>query len=40
MQGDSRGKVSVLGGDNIGQCEENVYMNMCLIRIDYRDKAI
>ena len=29
IQGDSGGKVSVLGGDSIGHCEENVYMNVC-----------
>jgi hypothetical protein len=39
-QGNSGGKVNILGGNNIGHCEENVYMNMCLIRIDYQDKAI
>jgi hypothetical protein len=38
MQGDSGGKINNLESDNIGHCEENVYMNMFLIRIDYRNK--
>jgi len=40
IPGDSRGKVSILGGDSIGQCEGYVYMNMCLIRIDYLNEDI
>jgi hypothetical protein len=31
IKGDSGGKVSILGGDNIGHCEEKGYVNMCLI---------
>jgi hypothetical protein len=40
MKGDSRGKVNIEGGHNIGHCEENVYMNVSLIRIDYRNEDI
>lgn len=40
MQGDSRRKIKNFGGDNIHLCEENIYMNMCLIRTDYRNKDI
>ena len=29
-----------MGGDNIGDCEEEVRMNMCLILIGYQDTAI
>ena len=40
IQGDSGGKVSIVGGDNIGHCEKNVHMNMCLIVNGYRDTAV
>jgi len=36
----SGGKVSILGGDNIGHFEEEVRMNVCLILNGYQDKAI
>jgi len=29
-----------MGGDNIGHCEEEVRMNMCLILNVYQDRAI
>jgi hypothetical protein len=28
---DSGGKVNILGGDNIGDCEKKIHMNMCRI---------
>jgi hypothetical protein len=31
IQGDSAGKVSILGDDSIGHCEKNVLMITCLI---------
>jgi hypothetical protein len=41
VQGDSGGKVSILRGDSIGYCEgKKVRMNMCLIAIGYRDRAV
>ena len=40
IQGDSGGKISIVGGDNIGHCEKNVHMNMCLILNGYRDTAV
>jgi len=36
IQGDSGGKVSVLGGDSIGHCEGK----NCLILSYYRDRAV
>ena len=39
IQGDSRGEVSILGGDSIDHWE-NVRMNVCIIRNGYRDSAI
>ena len=36
IQGGSGGKVSVLGGDNIGHCEKQ----NCLILNSYRDRAV
>jgi hypothetical protein len=35
MQGDSGGRVSILGGDSVGHCETGVHTNMCLILSDY-----
>jgi hypothetical protein len=35
----SGGKFSILGGDNIGICEEEVRMNKCLILNGYQDRA-
>jgi hypothetical protein len=40
IQGDSRGKINILRGDNIGHCEKNVTMNMCPILNRYRDRAV
>ena len=41
IQGDSGGKVYILGGDSIGHCEKKkVYLNMCLILNCYRDRAV
>jgi len=40
IQGDSGGKVNNMGDENIGHCEENFSVNMCLIRNDYRNKDI
>jgi hypothetical protein len=40
IQGDSGGKVDVLGGDSIGHCEEKLYMNTCLVLNCYRDTAV
>jgi len=34
------GKVSILGGESIGPCEEKVRMNMCLILNHYQDAAV
>jgi hypothetical protein len=39
-QGDSGGEVNNLGGDNIGHCEGNVHIHMCLILNGYRDRAV
>ena len=38
IQGDSGIRFSILGGD-IGHCEKEVRMNVCLILIGYRDGA-
>lgn len=35
IQGDSEENVSIFGGDNLGHCEEEVQMNMCLINSDW-----
>jgi hypothetical protein len=40
MQGDSGGKVNILEGNSIGHCEKKIYINMCLILNDYRDRAV
>jgi hypothetical protein len=40
IQGDSGGKVTILGGDSIGHCEKKVHMNMCLLLNGYRDRAV
>jgi hypothetical protein len=39
-QGDSWGKVSILGGESIGPCEKKVHMNMCLMLNGYQDTAV
>jgi len=31
IQGDLAGRVTILGGDRIGHCEKQLYVNMCLI---------
>ena len=38
-QGHSGGGVNILKGDSIGHCEKKNLYNMCLIMIDYRDRA-
>jgi hypothetical protein len=40
IQGDSGGKVNILGGDSIGHCEKKVHTNMCLILNGYQDRAV
>jgi hypothetical protein len=40
IQGDSGGKVSILRGDCVGHCESKVYVNMCPVINDYRDRAV
>ena len=40
IQGDSRGKDNILGGDNIGRCEKKCSSNMYLIMNDYRTRAL
>jgi hypothetical protein len=40
IQYGSGGKVTILGGDSIVNCELKVYMNMCLILSGYRDRAV
>jgi len=40
IQGDSGGKVNILGGDSIGHCEIKVHINMFLFLNGYRDRAV
>jgi hypothetical protein len=40
IQGDSRGKVNIVGCDNIGHTEKKVYIYMCLIVNGYWDRAV
>jgi len=41
IQGDSGGKVNILGWDSIGHCEKkNVYMSMCPIVSVHRARAV
>ena len=40
IQGDSGGKVHILGGDNISHCEKKVHTNTCLILKGYLDRAV
>ena len=40
IQGDSGGKVNILGGDSMGHCEENVHTNMCIFVNGYRERAV
>jgi len=40
IQGDRRRKDNISGGDIIGHFEKKVYINICLILIGYRDKAV
>jgi hypothetical protein len=40
IQGDSGGKVNVLGDDSVGNCDKKVHVNMCLILNGYRDRAV
>jgi hypothetical protein len=41
IQGDSGGRVNILGGDSIVHCViKKVHMNMCLILNVYRGRAI
>jgi hypothetical protein len=40
IQNDSRGKVSILGGQSIGHSKQKMYMYMCPIPNGVRDRAI
>ena len=40
IQSVQRGKVTVLVGHSIGHLSKNIYMNMCPIPNDFRDRAI
>ena len=40
IQGDSEGKVNILGGDCIGHCEKKVHRDTCIIVSGYRDTAV
>jgi len=40
IQGDSGGNTNILGGDNIGYCEKNLFTNVSLIINCYRDTAV
>jgi hypothetical protein len=40
IQGDSGGKVNVLGGDSTGHCEVKVHINMFVILNGYRVRAV
>jgi hypothetical protein len=40
IQGDSGGKVNILGGDNVSHCEKKVHTNMGLILNGYQHRAI
>ena len=40
IQGDSGGKVNILGNDSVGHCEKKVHKNMCLIVNGYRGGAV
>jgi hypothetical protein len=39
IQGDSEERSVFFGGDNIGLCEKEVLMNLCLI-LSYRGRAV
>lgn len=40
IQGDLRGKVSVVGGDSTGNCDRKNRMNVCLFQNVYAQKAV
>ena len=40
IQGDSIGKVNIVGGDSIGHTELDVHIYMCVIVNGYRDTAV
>ena len=40
LQGDSGGKVSILGGECVCQCGKKIYINMCLNLNSCRDRAV
>jgi hypothetical protein len=40
IHNDSRGRVNVLGANNIGHFEEKVYINICLILNGYRHRVL
>jgi len=40
IQGDSAGKINILGGDSTGHCEIKVHINMFLILNGYRDGTV
>ena len=38
IQGDPGGKISILGGDSIGNCEKEIHIRVwCLVRDGYPD---
>jgi hypothetical protein len=40
IQGDSRGKVNIIGGHSTGSCEKKIHINVCVILFAYRHKAV
>jgi len=40
MQGDSRGKFNILGGNRFGHCEKKVHMSIGTILKVYRDRSV
>jgi hypothetical protein len=40
MQGDTRGKVSILGGHSYGHSKQNLYMYICPLPNGFRERAV
>jgi hypothetical protein len=40
IQGHSGRKFNIFGGDSVGSCEKEVYLNMCLVLNAYQDRAV
>jgi hypothetical protein len=40
VQGHSRGKVNILGGDTVIHCQKMCCMNMCLLLNGYRHRPV